>query len=89
LREETGLTGQIDRLLGMLTHPSRKYDTDSYDGIIWFRSFTGEPTLPAMTRMRRQWFPLDHLPEIAFESHLTQFIRLYVTAYAHTDPSGS
>jgi ADP-ribose pyrophosphatase YjhB (NUDIX family) len=86
LREETGLTGQIDMLLGVLTHPSRNYDTILMTGFL-VRSFTGEP-VAGDDADAVAWFPLGHLPEIAFESH-RQFIKLYVTAYAHTGPSGS
>jgi 8-oxo-dGTP diphosphatase len=86
LREETGLTGQIDMLLGVLTHPSRNYDTVLMTGYL-VRSFTGEPTAGDDAE-EVKWFALDQLPEIAFASH-TQFIKLYTTAYVHTDPSDS
>lgn len=86
LREETGLTGQIDMLLGVLTHPSRNYDTILMTGFL-VRSFSGEPEAGDDAEAVK-WFPLDRLPEIAFASH-QQFITLYTTAYAYTDPSGS
>lgn len=86
LREETGLTGQIDMLLGVMTHPSRNYHTILMTGFL-VRSFTGE-SVAGDDADAVGWFHLDHLPEIAFESH-RQFIKLYVTAYAHTDSSGS
>jgi 8-oxo-dGTP diphosphatase len=86
LREETGLTGQIDMLLGVLTHPSQNYHTILMTGFL-VRSFTGD-LVAGDDADEAKWFALDRLPEIAFKSH-EQFIKSYVVAYAHTNPSGS
>ncbi|RZB31922.1 MAG: hypothetical protein SRB1_01541 [Desulfobacteraceae bacterium Eth-SRB1] len=79
LKEETGLSGQIEMLLGVTSDKSSQYDTvlmvgyliKNYSGILEAGDDASDPTC----------FHYDELPEIAFESH-KNFIRIYYAAYA-------
>lgn len=83
LHEETGLTGAIDRLLGVAANNSSQYDTVLMMGFL-VRSFSG--TLVAGDDADdAQWFAGSALPEIAFETH-GNFIRKY---YADISPGES
>ena len=78
LAEETGLTGKIDRLLGVTSNHSTAYDTVLMTGFL-IRSYSG--TLYAGDDADDvASFYYDELPEIAFESH-AEFIRIYYAAY--------
>jgi ADP-ribose pyrophosphatase YjhB (NUDIX family) len=74
LEEETGIHGKIDRLLGLTTHDSPRYQTilmigylvKVYEGILE----AGDDASDV------QFFEFNHLPEIAFDSH-KQFIQMY------------
>lgn len=74
LREETGLAGKIDRLIGATCNPSSQYHTvtlvcyqiTSYKG----QTFAGDDASDV------RFFHIDELPEVAFESH-KEFIRIY------------
>lgn len=77
LREETGLDGKIDRLLGVAATNSAQYDTVLMVGFL-VKSFSG--TLTAGDDAEAvQWFGTADLPEIAFDSH-RQFISQYFLA---------
>ena len=73
LKEETGINGQIQRLLGATTNPHDKYDkilmlgyqVSSYNGNLK----AGDDASDV------DWFSANHLPEIAFESHIN-FIKM-------------
>lgn len=84
LAEETGLSGKIDRLLGVTVNPSPRYDTVLMIGYL-VRSYNGEP-VAGDDADAVGWFAREDLPEIAFDSH-KKFIHLYYAAYAHSDPS--
>jgi len=74
LKEETGLSGQIGRLLGVVSTPNAQYDTvlmlgysvKEYSGIL----IAGDDASDV------GYFQADELPEIAFDSH-KKFIRTY------------
>jgi ADP-ribose pyrophosphatase YjhB (NUDIX family) len=74
LSEETGLTGQIDRLLGVRRAPSALYHSVLMVGYL-VRQFEGTP-LAGDDAADVQWFSKMGLPPIAFDSHryfLNQF----------------
>ncbi|MEE4356342.1 MAG: NUDIX hydrolase [Desulfococcaceae bacterium] len=74
LREETGLRGRIERLLGTDSHSSAFYGTVT---LICFlvREYEGEPG-PGDDACDLAFFAPDNLPEIAFAVH-QKFIRDY------------
>ena len=86
LKEETGLTGKIDMLLGLQTHFGTQYDTILMSGFL-VRSYTGTPKAGDDAEAV-EWFRRGKLPEIAFSSHM-KFIDIYYAAYAYTCPSNS
>lgn len=86
LQEETGLTGKIDMLLGLVCHPGTLYDTILMSGFL-VRQYEGIP-IAGDDAAAVGWFKKNQLPEIAFSSHTT-FINTYFAAYAHPIPSGS
>ena len=79
LKEETGLVGKIEMLLGVVSTHSPQYNTvlmlsyliKDYSGVLT----AGDDADDA------DFFHIENLPEIAFESHL-RFIRMYFCAYA-------
>ncbi len=79
LIEETGLTGQINTLIGVTTSPGTHYKSilmiayliTSFSGIVMAGDDASEVG----------FFDNDHLPDIAFESHQS-FIRLYYSTLA-------
>ncbi len=74
LKEETGLSGQIDQLLGVTTDTSERYDTVLMIGYL-VKDFSG--SLKAGDDAAEvKYFHPDSLPEIAFNSH-REFIREY------------
>lgn len=72
LKEETGLSGTVEALLGVSTNPSVQYDTILMIGYL-VRRFSGRPTAGDDASDVR-WFSLGMLPEIAFDSH-RMFVR--------------
>jgi len=80
LREETGLHGEIDTLLGVTTSSNRFYNTVLLIGYL-VRQFTGEP-FPGEDASEIEFFPLENMPEIAFESH-SHFLRVYQDNHIH------
>lgn len=74
LREETGLTGEIERLLGVAANNSSQYDTVLMMGFL-VRSFSGS-LIAGDDADDAQWFAGSALPEIAFETH-EHFISKY------------
>ena len=79
LKEETGLAGQIEMLLGVYANPSVLYHTVLMVGYL-VKSFNGT-LIAGDDAMDAAFFNYDRLPEIAFESHIN-FIRIYNAAYA-------
>ncbi len=74
LREETGLDGEIDRLLGVAATNNAQYDTVLMVGFL-VTAFSG--TLTAGDDAEAVgWFTAGDLPEIAFASH-RRFISQY------------
>ena len=79
LKEETGLSGQIDMLLGVSANPSAQYHTVLMVGYL-VKNYTGT-LIPGDDADDAAYFNYDELPEIAFESHAS-FIRMYYAAYS-------
>jgi 8-oxo-dGTP diphosphatase len=79
LKEETGLSGQIDMLLGVTSDPSADYDTILMVGYA-VKRYSGTPE-PGDDASDVAFFHQDDMPEIAFESH-RKFVRIYYAAYA-------
>ncbi len=79
LKEETGLTGRIDRLLGVTSSYSSQYYTVLLIGYL-VKSFTGVLAAGDDASDASCFHP-DKLPEIAFHSH-KKFIRTYYAEYA-------
>jgi len=75
LKEETGLSGQIDRLLGVTSTGSTQYDTVLMVGY-HVKQFTGD-LKAGDDASDACFFNIQSLPEIAFDSH-TQFIQTYL-----------
>lgn len=75
LKEETGLTGTVETLLGVSTNPSMQYDTILMVGYL-VRRFSGTPVAGDDAADVR-WFGFDRLPDIAFDSH-QRFVRQYL-----------
>ena len=74
LEEETGLSGRIERLLGVTSTPSAAYDTVLMVGYL-VKRYTG--VLKAGDDASDvSYFQKNELPEIAFESH-RKFVRKY------------
>ncbi len=83
LKEETGLSGRINTLLGVTTNPSQSYHTVFLAGF-HIHPTTGIPK-PGDDASAVAFFPPQKLPPIAFESH-ARFIRIYYSGYStHTD----
>lgn len=79
LKEETGLAGKIDMLLGVSANPSAQYHTVLMVGYL-VKSYSG--SLNAGDDANDvAYFHYKELPDIAFESH-TSFIRMYYAAYS-------
>ena len=74
LREETGLTGRIERLLGVMSTPNAQYHTVLMIAYL-VREFSGS-LLPGDDASAAAWFSQPDLPEIAFTSH-SHFIAAY------------
>ncbi len=79
LKEETGLSGQIDMLLGVSSNPSAQYHTVLIVAYL-VKNYTGT-LIPGDDADDAACFNYDKLPEIAFESH-AGFIRMYYAAYS-------
>jgi len=83
-KEETGLNGKINTLLGVTTNFSTYYDTVLMTGFL-IKSYNGN-LIAGDDADDVKWFSHENLPEIAFDSH-KKFITLYYTAYAYSNPS--
>jgi len=79
LLEETGLSGQIEMLLGITSTPSTEYNTILMVGYL-VKHYRGYPKA-GDDASDVAYFHQDELPEIAFESH-RKFVRIYYAAYA-------
>jgi 8-oxo-dGTP diphosphatase len=78
LKEETGLSGRINVLIGVTAHPNRLYGTVLMLGYL-VTQCSGRLT-PGDDVSEAAYFQQDLLPEVAFESH-RRFIRIYSAAY--------
>ncbi len=81
LREETGLGGRIDRLLGLRSTPSRLYHTILLAAYVVHPE--GGPLTAGDDATQARWFPPGELPEIAFDSHQA-FILYYLDGHRQT-----
>ena len=79
LKEETGITGKIDMLLGVTIHSGVIYDTILMTGFL-VRQYNGTP-VPGDDADAVKWFDRSAMPGIAFSSH-QKFINIYFCAYA-------
>jgi len=84
LLEETGLTGHIERLLGVMSTPNAQYHTVLMIAYL-VREFSGV-LLPGDDASEAAWFAQQDLPEIAFTSH-SHFIATYY-GLPHMAPTG-
>lgn len=73
LCEETGLTGKINSLIGVTSTNSKMYNAILMVGY-WVTGFTGD-LIAGDDASDAAFFKLDHVPEIAFDSH-RKFIRV-------------
>jgi len=80
LKEETGLSGQIEILLGINSNYSLEYDTVLMVGYL-VKNYTGI-LKPGDDAADAAFFPLEELPDIAFSSHL-KFIRITHAVYSY------
>lgn len=75
LREETGLSARIRRLIGVAANNSRMYDTVLLVCYL-IDDFEGVPA-PGDDAVETAFFPPDRMPTAAFEAH-RHFIRTYL-----------
>ena len=78
LKEETGLKGVVDNLLGVSTNPSAFYDTILIVAYL-VKSFSGK-LIAGDDAEDAEWFRPENCPEIAFDSH-RKFVRQYYNLY--------
>ncbi len=67
LYEETGVTGKIEKLIGVTSHNSEQYETVLITGYL-VEEFYGD-LISGDDAMDVKFFSTDDLPEIAFISH--------------------
>lgn len=76
--EETGLSGKIERFIGIVAHNSARYGSVLVAGFI--AGCVEGKINPGDDASEARFFTMDELPEIAFDSHL-YFIRIFYSAY--------
>ena len=81
LKEETGLEGKIEMLIGVTSSPNSQYDTVLMIGYL-VKSYSGL-LCTGYDASEAEWFNYKELPEIAFNSHL-MFIRIYYASYSNS-----
>ncbi|MEW5909223.1 MAG: NUDIX hydrolase [Thermodesulfobacteriota bacterium] len=79
LKEETGLSGQIELLMGVTVNPNPFYRSVLLVGYL-IKTYEGS-LIAGDDALDVGFFDFETLPEIAFESH-QKFIRIYFSAYA-------
>jgi ADP-ribose pyrophosphatase YjhB (NUDIX family) len=79
LKEETGLSGKIEMLLGVNSNNSPQYNTVLMVGYL-VKNYSGTHKA-GDDASELAYFHINDLPEIAFESHKS-FIRIYEAAYS-------
>ena len=79
LREEAGLNGRVEYLLGLRSTPSRLYHTILLAA--YLVTAEGGPPQAGDDATAVGWFRYDALPQIAFDSHRI-FIQTYHSRYA-------
>jgi ADP-ribose pyrophosphatase YjhB (NUDIX family) len=87
LEEETGLSGNIEMLLGVTASQSSQYDTVLMVGYL-VKDYSGT-LIAGDDASDVAYFQIDELPEIAFASH-KKFINEYLSANTilEDDPKG-
>ena len=68
LREETGIHGRIDGLIGVCSDRSPQYDTVLMVG--YLADHNGEKPHPGDDAEEVRWFPFNDIPPVAFASHI-------------------
>ncbi len=81
LKEETGLCGHVEQLLGVTANPSPDYHTVILIGFL-VKRYSGRMR-PGDDASEAACFQAHVLPDIAFDSHL-HFIRTFYTKHAKT-----
>lgn len=79
LKEETGIEGKIEMLLGITSNPSPLYGTVLISGFL-VKEFSGE-LIAGDDASDVACFSMDDMPVVAFQSH-RMFIRTFFAAYA-------
>ena len=80
LKEETGLSGRVNTLIGVTASPGTLYKSILVIGYLMIQ-FSGA-VAAGDDASAVAFFKKDQLPEIAFESHQS-FIRIYYSALKH------
>ena len=75
LEEETGISGQINQLLGLTTHESPRYHTILMMGYL-VKNYHGN-LIAGDDASDAKFFYSHHLPEIAFDSHINFITKYY------------
>ena len=82
LKEETGISGRIDRLIGVCSDKSPQYHTVLMIG--YLAEHNGGKPSPGDDAEEVRWFPFTEIPPIAFTSH-TYFIEKALFRIAQGD----
>ena len=68
LREETGIQGRIERLIGVCSDKSPQYETVLMVG--YLADHNGDKPHPGDDAEEVRWFPFTDIPPVAFTSHI-------------------
>ena len=68
LREETGIRGRIDGLIGVVSDTNPQYHTVLMVG--YLADHNGQTPYPGDDAQEVRWFPFTDIPPVAFNSHI-------------------